>query len=290
MTQSRKRVLFGSAVGALTLPLLIASLAYACTSLATLSVHPASAMPGAVVNGTGKNFAPHGSDAPSTEPVELHFNSRTGPLLWSGRPDAAGNIAFTFTVPDASPGAYTLIATQVNSLTGAATSGTPARVSFTVEAPATAAGSALPVASDEPAATPAPAPAAAAAPAATPAPVHATATASAPRVRVAPKASAAPAPSQAAAPVAAAVVPPAPPTPTQQNSAPVATPVPPAPAPAPVTPATTPARRTVVASGSGGSSAVPFVLIGVGLVLALGATALVLAGRRSRKAPARAER
>ena len=287
MTQTKKRALFTTALGAVVVPLLIASFAYACTSLATLQVNPGSAASGTTVTGTGQRFAPHGADAPSTEPVVLHFNSRTGPVLWSGRPDAGGAIAFSFTVPDAEAGQYTLIATQNDpNRAGFAASGTPARVSFTVAAPPVAAEPTAATPAEETTAAPAVAVATSPTPAATPA------RAATPRVRVAaPARTAAPAPAVAAAPAPAAAAP-APVTP-----APVETP---AAAPAPVVspapesaPATAPARRSVMVSMSGnddGSPVLAIALVGVGLVLALGASALVLAGRRDRKAPASARR
>jgi hypothetical protein len=45
-----------------------------------------------------------------------------------------------------------------------------------------------------------------------------------------------------------------------------------------------------MASDSDGSPALAIALVGVGLLLALGASAVVLAGRRDRKAPAKASR
>ncbi|MGH9176963.1 MAG: hypothetical protein ACRD0N_00205, partial [Acidimicrobiales bacterium] len=168
MTQQKKRVLFTAGLAGVVVPLIVASFAYACTSLATLSVTPAEATSGATVAGVGKNFIPHGADRPSTEPVVVRFNSRTGTPLWSGRPDASGNISFSFTVPDVAPGQHTIIATQ-NDANGNPASGTPARVAFTVTPSAV---QELPIAvapAEEPAAVE-PAPAAAPAQTATPAP------------------------------------------------------------------------------------------------------------------------
>lgn len=286
MTQTKKRALFATAFGTLVVPLLVASFAYACTSLATLSVNPSSAPAGTTVNGTGKNFAPHGTDAPSTEPVVLHLNSRTGSTLWSGRPDAAGNIVFSFTVPDVEAGSYTLIATQMTA-TGANQSGTPARISFEVTPSPVAAEPVAAAPADEVAATPAPAVAATPARAATPrVRVAAPARTSTPAPAVAPV----PAPAAAPVPAPATAVAPAPAVPTP---APVASPAP-AVSPAPESaPATAPARRSVMVSMSGGGDGSPVLaiaLVGVGLVMALGASALVLAGRRDRKVPASARR
>ncbi|HVL93449.1 MAG TPA: hypothetical protein VM264_08895, partial [Acidimicrobiales bacterium] len=92
-----------------------------------------------------------------------------------------------------------------------------------------------------------------------------------------PVAAPAPAPAATPAPVAAPVTP-----------APEVAPAPAAPAPAPAaTPAETPARRSVMVSmdSDGGSPWLAIALVGLGLVLSLGATALVLAGRRDAKAP-----
>ena len=276
MTPMKKRALFTTALGAIAVPVLIASFAYACTSLATLQVSQSSATAGTVVNGTGARFAPHGADAPATEPVVLHWNSRSGPVLWTGRPDALGSISFAFTVPDAEPGAYTLIATQ-NNATGGAASGTPARVSFTVS-PSPAAAEPLAAVPAEETAAAAPATAAAPAPAS---PVRTT-----PRVRVAtPAPAATPTPAVAPAPAAA-------PAPAPAVETPAAAPAPVTPAPE-AAPATAPAKRSVMVSMSGGDDGSPVLaiaLVGIGLVLALGATALVLAGRRDRKAPAKARR
>ncbi|MGQ0521922.1 MAG: hypothetical protein ACT4PX_12350, partial [Actinomycetota bacterium] len=69
----------------------------------------------------------------------------------------------------------------------------------------------------------------------------------------------------------------------------------PAPVAAPASDTTpVPARRSVMVSMSGdssdGSPALAIALVGMGLLLALGASAVVLAGRRERRAPAGARR
>ena len=290
--QSKRRPLYLMAFGVVAVPLVAASIAYACSALASLSVNTQSADSGATVTGVGRNFSNAHGGAPSAEPVVLHFNTRSGPVLWSGRPDANGNVDFSFQVPRTAAGSYALIATQ-NNADGVPVSGTPARATFTVAGPVSeaiaaeaAAPAAEPVAA-APAAAPAPAAVAAPAPAAAPA-----RTVAAPRVRVAPAAPAAvAAPVAAPAPVAVAAPAPA----VAATPAPVAAPAPavtPAPEAAPAAPAA-PARRSVMVSMSGGSDGSPalaIALVGVGLVLALGASALVLAGRRDSKAPAKARR
>jgi hypothetical protein len=282
----KRRPLYLMAFGVVAVPLVAASIAYACSALASLSVSTQSADSGATVTGVGRSFSNAHGGAPSAEPVVLHFNSRTGPVLWSGRPDANGNVEFAFQVPQTAPGSYALIATQ-NNADGVPASGTPARATFQVAGPVS---EAFAAAAAAPAAEPvAAAPAAAPAPVAAPAPAAAPAAATTPRVRVAPAAPAAAAPVVAPAPVAT----PAPAV--EATPAPVAAPAPVAVTPevaAPAAPAA-PARRSVMVSMSGGSDGSPalaIALVGVGLVLALGASALVLAGRRDSKAPARARR
>ncbi|MGH9283955.1 MAG: hypothetical protein ACRD0S_13590, partial [Acidimicrobiales bacterium] len=134
----KRRPLYLVAFGAVAVPLIAASIAFACGALASLSVNATSADAGATISGVGRGFSSSHGGAASAEPVVLHFNSRTGAVLWSGRPDANGVIELSFTVPKVEPGSYTLIATQTNA-DGEPAPGTPARASFTVTGPATVA-------------------------------------------------------------------------------------------------------------------------------------------------------
>ena len=91
-------------------------------------------------------------------PEGAGVDPRTGTVLWSGRPDASGSIAFSFQVPDVDPGSYTLIATQNDpNRAGFAASGTPARVSFQVTPSPVAAEPVAAAPAQEAAASPAPA-------------------------------------------------------------------------------------------------------------------------------------
>ena len=268
------------AFGAVLVPLVAVSMAYACSVLSTLAVDPGTGVVGTTVAATGRSFSR--VEVGNVEPVAVRWGTADGPLLWSGRPDAGGNIAFSFVVPEAAPGSYTIVATQ-RTADGVMVAGTPARASFQVTGPATQAAtqSAVPFEPTSPA------------PAAAPAP--ATQAATAPRVRVAPAPAAS---ATAATPAPAAVPAPAPaPAPAAEPApavapAPAAEPAPAAtPAPAPAAPA--PARRSVMVSmsdDSSGSSGLAIALVGVGLVLALAASALVLASRRNQKAAAKAKR
>ncbi|MBA3329117.1 MAG: hypothetical protein H0T43_12530, partial [Solirubrobacterales bacterium] len=103
--------------------LALASVAYACTVVATVDLDKAAATPGAQVNGTGKGF----SQSPLSSSVDVHFNSLDGNVVWSGRAASTGQVAFSFKVPEGmAPGQYTIVATQRDAQ-GRAESGTPAR-------------------------------------------------------------------------------------------------------------------------------------------------------------------
>jgi len=131
MNGTRRRPLYLAVFGTIAVPLVAASIAYACGALASISVSTSSGDPGATVNGVGTGFSNSHGGAPSSEPVVLHLETRSGPVLWSGRPDASGRIEFSFVVPQVDPGPYALIATQ-NNADGVPAPGTPARASFTV--------------------------------------------------------------------------------------------------------------------------------------------------------------
>jgi len=135
----RLRKVFLVTFVALAVPVGAASLAYACTALATLSV-TGGAAPGQMVTGTGKGFngGLHGAD-PATAtrtPVEMHWSTRTGPVMTSSVPDSAGNISFSFAAPSVPAAQYVLIGVQNDSATGNPYYGTPARQSVTIVAAA----------------------------------------------------------------------------------------------------------------------------------------------------------
>jgi len=133
MRNLRKVFVVGALVTAV--PVAGASIAYACTALATLSFTSASAAPGATVSGTGRGFngGGHGTEA-GTTPVVLRWQTRNGPILTSTAPtDAAGNISYSFTVPaNATAGQYVVIGIQTNPANGNPFYGTPARQALQV--------------------------------------------------------------------------------------------------------------------------------------------------------------
>lgn len=239
--------------GLFAVPLLAVSAAWACTALATIDMdHKKGAVAGDTVNGTGRGF----DRAPTSSPVEVHLNGRTGPLLASVRPDINGNVVFSFTAPQGQPGDYVIVATQTNAQ-GQAVSGSPAKAPFTLLASPAAAPAAAPAAPAQqpPARQPAAAPAAPAQPAVNAAPVPAQPVSRPAAPAIVP----APAPVQAVAP-----------------AAPVTVPVP-------------AGERAVMMSPATQALTLPLVMVAVGLLLTVGSGALVLGTRRRDETPARAQ-
>ncbi len=161
MRQLGKRGWVLLAMGLFVVPMSVASLAYACTGLATISTSPGSGVAGSTVTVNAKGFAAHDPSDARTSPAEIRMDSMTGPVIGTASPSssrAGGNFSVQITVPNVDPGEHVLIATQ-NGTDGRPSYGTPARTVFKVDpTPAPPAAAA--------AAPPAPAPAVSAAPAA----------------------------------------------------------------------------------------------------------------------------
>ena len=173
-SQTKRRFLLG-AFGVAVAPLVLASVAHACTQLTNLAVNPKSGAAGVSVELTGSNYR----NEATAGPVEIRLNSRSGPVIASLPVSAINATGRTIRLSAPIPANiavvyHTLIATQINTATGALLGGFPVRAAYRVTAPATGRTSAsapAPEASTEPAATAgATEPAAlAASPAATPA-------------------------------------------------------------------------------------------------------------------------
>lgn len=118
--------------------------AAACANLATLSLSTGAARPGTTITFTGASFAvPRASTGLSPTPVVVRWQGDEGPILAEAVPDRYGTISASFTVPEARPGTYIIIASQrtPRAVQGAppeqppayvAEPGTPARASFEV--------------------------------------------------------------------------------------------------------------------------------------------------------------
>jgi hypothetical protein len=259
---------------AVAVPLVAVSIAYACTALAILALNTGQADAGQVVHGTGRGFSNATRGAASPEPVIIRFNTRNGQELWRGRPDAGGNIAFSFTVPsNATPGSFAIIATQ-NTADGQLVPGTPGRAELRVSGPQATANSTAVAAPER--VTGVPGPQAAGQPASR---SGAAAVAPAPGT-----AAAAPGGATAVAPGDAAATPGAP------GAAPAVAPAAAADnarAAAPAGSAAAPAadqRRAMIGTASKGLTVLPLALVAAGIVLTLAATGMVLARRRDDKA------
>ncbi len=126
-----------AAVGLVAAPLLVASAAYACTSLANLQANPGSGQAGATITVTGSNFR----NTATSGPVEIRLDSRTGPVIASLATSEINPVGRTISVAvpissDAALGFHTLLATQRDTSTGALLSGFPVRASYMVNGPA----------------------------------------------------------------------------------------------------------------------------------------------------------
>ena len=113
-----------------------ASTAWACGALTTLSSTPKVAAPNQSVEIKGRNFG----SVPGSTPVEIRWNSRTGPKLNIADIVPQGG-AFTVNVrvpANATPGFYVMNAVQFSSTTGAPKSGSPGRTTVRVQGAAVA--------------------------------------------------------------------------------------------------------------------------------------------------------
>jgi hypothetical protein len=124
-------VVFGSATTAM---IIAGAAAFACTNLATLNLSSSAGKAGDVVTVTGSSFRVNARDVAASDPVVLHWNGVDGATLAEVKPDRAGNISATFTVPEGQPGYYVIVATQRDAR-GVDAYGTPARASYQILGP-----------------------------------------------------------------------------------------------------------------------------------------------------------
>ena len=136
MRVTRRRLvgLFGGAGAALVA---LAAAAYACTNLATLNLSTSTGRPGSQITVTGSSFrgiCVCGPQMPPT-PVQIRWGGVQGQVLVEVTPDAPGTLSAAFTVPDAKPGYYVIVASQHDPNTGIDAYGTPARATFEILGP-----------------------------------------------------------------------------------------------------------------------------------------------------------
>jgi LPXTG-motif cell wall-anchored protein len=125
--------------GVVAIPVALASAAFACQSLSTLQLSAKSGPSGSTVTATGGNW----SAAASSSNVDIHLDTRTGPVLASTKPATGSSTISTPVTISASTGYHVLIATQ--SANGVPRAGTPGRASYQVTAgPAAASATTLP--------------------------------------------------------------------------------------------------------------------------------------------------
>lgn len=117
-------------VGAMAGMVVAASAAFACANLTTINLSEDSAAAGSTVGFRGDAFRDSSEEKPASD-VVVHWNSRSGEVLWSG-PSANRTVEGTFTVPNVEPGNYMVVATQFYEDTGDPVPGAPARASIEV--------------------------------------------------------------------------------------------------------------------------------------------------------------
>ncbi len=117
-------------VGAV-LPLVVASAAWACGVLATLSLDTKAASTDQAVSFKGKNY----STSSTASPVTVRLSTRAGKRVAETTPVTGGNIEGTFSTKGISPGWYVVTATQDIKTTDGRTvpkSGTPGRTTLRI--------------------------------------------------------------------------------------------------------------------------------------------------------------
>jgi hypothetical protein len=104
------------------------AVSYACTNLATLNLSSNAGKSGDTITVTGSSYR---MPTDTQTGVQIRWNGLDGPVLAEVRPDRTGNISATFTVPEAAPDNYVVLAVLKNGR-GVDTSGTPARAQFQI--------------------------------------------------------------------------------------------------------------------------------------------------------------
>ena len=126
MPATRRKLAALATVGVIGVPLAVVATAFACANLATVKLDRAGATAGTKVSFVGRNF----NTSPAASPVQVRWNGRSGKVLYEGRP-IGNKVRGTFTVPDAAPGYYVIVATQLGP-NGRIASGTPGRAPLKV--------------------------------------------------------------------------------------------------------------------------------------------------------------
>lgn len=109
--------------------LLYASACWACIFLAGITVSATNVQPGGSLTVRGISF--------KSNPVDMHLDSPTGPVLATATPDSKGNFSQPVAIPpDLGTGPHVIVATQaaatVDGRNNGAAQGVPARAAFQV--------------------------------------------------------------------------------------------------------------------------------------------------------------
>lgn len=129
LSRTSRRFAVLVSIGIIGVPLAVVATAFACANLASAKLSRAAATPGTQVSFMGRNF---NSNA-AASPVTIRWNGRNGQVLATARPASTGKVSTTFTVPNAKPGYYIIVATQTGP-NGRPASGTPGRAPLRIAA------------------------------------------------------------------------------------------------------------------------------------------------------------
>jgi hypothetical protein len=138
MHSVQKRLLTIAGMTVLAVPLTAVAIAYACTSIATVSTDKAAALATTTVTVNGKGFTPHNAGDTTTDTAKIRFDDIDGAVIATANPSSAadgGKFSVQIQVPAGmAAGDHVLLVTQ-NGSDGRPAYGTPARQVFTVLAP-----------------------------------------------------------------------------------------------------------------------------------------------------------
>jgi hypothetical protein len=134
MSSFGRRSLFLVCIGAVSVPLVAAALAYGCTAVATLTPSSTSAKAGTTVSVTGRFFGTHDPATDNTNSkAQIRLGSLTGPVLAEGSPTGQDrSFTVNVTIPAGTPAGATFLAATQRTAAGTPVFGTPARQAFTV--------------------------------------------------------------------------------------------------------------------------------------------------------------
>lgn len=109
----RAAAVIAPALTALSVVVVCAASAFACTNLATMTLSSSAGRPGDTIVLTGTSFpVPRANSAAQPTPVVIRWKASDGPIIGTVMPDRTGTISLTFTVPPSDPGNVVIVGVQ----------------------------------------------------------------------------------------------------------------------------------------------------------------------------------